>query len=68
MRWRLALPLLSYVVPTVGIGYGYVIPRSAIAGVNALTIGFATSILGACLTYVIGVRAASRGAGTPPAP
>jgi ABC-type Fe3+ transport system permease subunit len=55
---RLALPLLGYVVPTVVIGYGFVIPRSCIAGVNELTIGFATAILGACVTYVAGVRAA----------
>lgn len=25
---RLALPLLGYVVPTVAIGYGFVIPKS----------------------------------------
>jgi hypothetical protein len=42
------------------IGYGFVIPRSCIAGVNELTIGFATTILGACVTYVAGVRAALR--------
>ncbi len=60
MRIRLLLPLVSYVVPTVAIGFGYVIPRSAIAGVNELTVGFAGSILGACITYVVGVAAASR--------
>ncbi len=52
-----AMPLLGFVVPTVVIGYGFVIPRSCIAGVNELTIGFATTILGACITYVLGVRA-----------
>jgi hypothetical protein len=55
---RLALPLVSFVVPTLIVGYGFVIPRSCIAGVNDLTIGFATTILGACLSYVAGVRAA----------
>jgi hypothetical protein len=60
MNLRLLLPLLGFVVPTVIIGYGFVIPRSCIAGVNELTIGFATTILGACLTYVAGVRAALR--------
>jgi hypothetical protein len=40
------------------IGYGFVIPRSCIAGVNELTIGFATSIVGACVTYVLGIRSA----------
>ncbi len=55
------LPLLGFVLPTVIIGYGFVIPRSCIAGVNELTIGFATTVLGACVTYVLGVRAALRG-------
>jgi ABC-type Fe3+ transport system permease subunit len=49
-------PLVAFVIPTVVIGYGVVIPASPIAGVNALTIGFGTTILGACLTYVAGVR------------
>lgn len=54
------MPLVGFVLPTVLIGYGFVIPRSCIAGVNELTIGFATTILGACVTYVVGVRAALR--------
>lgn len=58
---RLLLPLLGYVVPTVVIGYGFVIPRSCIAGVNELTVGFATAILGACITYGAGVRLALSG-------
>ncbi len=65
MRLTLILPLVSYVVPTVLIGFGYVIPRSSIAGVNDLTIGFAMSIVGASITYLVGVRAASRPAPTP---
>jgi hypothetical protein len=40
------------------IGYGFVIPRSCIAGVNELTVGFATSILAASITYVVGVQRA----------
>ena len=58
MNKRDLAPLVGFVVPTVVIGYGFVIPRSCIAGVNDLTIGFATTILGACLTYVVGVRRA----------
>ena len=54
------LPLLGFMVPTVVIGYGFVIPRSCIAGVNELTVGFATTILGACFTYVAGIRSALR--------
>ena len=56
MNIRHYLPLVGFVVPTVIIGYGLVIPRSCIAGVNDLTVGFAASILGACVTYVVGVR------------
>jgi SAM-dependent methyltransferase len=51
------VPLLGFVIPTVIIGYGFVIPRSCIAGVNELTIGFGTTILGAILTYIAGQRA-----------
>lgn len=56
---RLYLPLLGFVVPTLAIGYGIVIPRSCIAGVNALTIGFGTTVLGAVMTYIAGVRLAA---------
>lgn len=48
-------PLLGFVIPTVIIGYGVVIPGSPIAGVNQLTIGFGTTILGACITDVGGI-------------
>jgi len=57
MKLRYLFPLVTYVVPTAAIGYGIVIPRSCIAGVNDLTVGFAASIVGACVTYVLGVRA-----------
>jgi ABC-type Fe3+ transport system permease subunit len=58
LRFRHLVPLLGFVVPTVVIGYGFVIPRSCIAGVNELSVGFATTVLGACITYVVGLRAA----------
>jgi len=51
-------PLLGFLLPTIVIGYGIVIPRSCIAGINELTIGFGTTILGAAVTYVLGVRRA----------
>lgn len=63
MKVRHYLPLAGFVVPTVAIGYGVVIPRSCIAGVNDLTIGFAATIVGACVTYVVGLRAALRDRG-----
>lgn len=57
---RLALPLVSFVVPTVVMAYGVLIPRSCIAGLNELTFGFGTTVLGACITYLVGIRAALR--------
>jgi len=63
LRVRDFIPLAGFVVPTVVIGYGFVIPRSCIAGWNELTVGFATTVLGACLTYVAGVRMASSRSG-----
>lgn len=58
MNVRHYLPLAGFVVPTVVIGYGFVIPHSCIAGINELSLGFATTVIGACITYVIGVRRA----------
>lgn len=60
MKLTYLYPLLGFVVPTVLIGYGLVIPKSCIAGINELTIGFATTILGAVVTYVMGVRTVQR--------
>jgi ABC-type Fe3+ transport system permease subunit len=58
MRVADLLPLAGFIVPTLVVGYGVVIPRSCIAGFNELTVGFATTILGATITYVLGVRRA----------
>ena len=60
-RWMLYLPLVTFVVPTVIIGFGVLIPRSCIAGFNELTLGFATTVFFACVTYIVGVRAALKG-------
>jgi ABC-type Fe3+ transport system permease subunit len=54
------LPLVGHVVPTLAIGYGWVIPRSCIAGWNELTAGFALSIVGTCIAYAFGQRIAAR--------
>ena len=62
MTWKHFLPLIGFTLPTAAIGFGVVIPRSCIAGVNELTVGFATTIVAACLTYVLGLRRALRGA------
>ena len=53
-------PLVGFVVPNVVIGFGFVIPRSPIAGVNELTIGFGITIAAAVITYVVGIRRALR--------
>jgi hypothetical protein len=58
---RLWMPLVLFAVPTVVIGYGFVIPKSCIAGFNGLTFGFGTTVVGACMTYVAGIRAAQKG-------
>ena len=60
MKLRYLMPLAGFVVPTVGIGYGIVIPRSCIAGVNNLTLGFAATLIGACVTYIFGLRTVLR--------
>jgi len=57
---RHLVPLLGFVVPTLVIGFGFVIPRSCIAEVNELTIGLATTVIGTCITYVLGIRAVLR--------
>ena len=56
MKIRYFLPLIGFVVPTIFIGFGFVIPRSCIAGFNHLTVGFAATVGGACLTYWLGLR------------
>ena len=57
MKLSYLVPLFAFLLPTLVIGYGVVIPNSAIAGMNALTIGFGTTLLGACLAYVAGIQA-----------
>lgn len=58
IRIKRQWPLVGFVVPTVIVGYGVVIPASCIAGVNELTIGFGATVAGACLTYWLGQRSA----------
>ena len=60
MKLRYVIPLAAHVVPTVVIGFGYIIPGSCIAGINELTVGFAASIVSAGIAYWVGVRVAVR--------
>jgi len=55
------LPLVGFLVPSIVIGYGFVLPGSCGAGVNELSIGFGASLVGAAVTYVAGVVAVARG-------
>ncbi len=55
---RLYVPLLGFVIPTLAMGYGVVLPRHGICGVNEITLGFGSTVFGAALTYVTGVRLA----------
>jgi hypothetical protein len=57
MKIRYFVPLIGFVVPTILIGFGFIIPRSCIAGFNDLTVGFACTVAGASLTYWLGMRA-----------
>lgn len=57
-RAMVYLPLVLHLIPTLGIGFLVVIPKSCIAGINELTIGFAAANLGFVLSYVGGVRLA----------
>ena len=65
MKLRHWTPLIGFIVPNVVIGYGFVIPGSVIAGVNQLTVGFGITLVAACLTYWMGVRAVVRELGAP---
>jgi hypothetical protein len=56
MRARYFAPLAGFVLPSIVIGFGFVIPGSCIAGINTLSVGFASSLLSACGTYWLGVR------------
>ena len=56
----LTLVLLSHIVPTVVIGFGFVIPGSCIDGINEYTLGFVSSIVGYIPTFYFGVYLARR--------
>jgi hypothetical protein len=57
MRARYFTPLAAFLVPSLVIGFGMVIPGSCIEGVNQLTVGFASSLAGAVASYWLGIRA-----------
>lgn len=62
-RWRalfIYVPLGGHVVPTLVIGFGFVIPGSPIEGINTYTIGFLSAVLGFIPAYVAGVAITTR--------
>ena len=59
MKLSYLYPLFGFILPTVIVGYGFVIPKSCIAGINDLSIGFTVTLVSACITYWI-VRNALR--------
>ncbi|MGH9886194.1 MAG: hypothetical protein ACREBE_11735 [bacterium] len=60
IRPRHFFPLVGFRVPTIAIAYGIVLPRNGVAGISELSVGFATTLLGAVITYIIGVAVAVR--------
>ena len=53
-------PLRGFLVPSAVIGFAIVLPRAGYGGVNELSIGHAATLVGAAVTYVVGVRAARK--------
>jgi ABC-type Fe3+ transport system permease subunit len=51
----LTLVLLGHLIPTIVIGFGFVIPGSCIDGINQYTLGFISSIVGYIPTFYCGV-------------
>ena len=60
MKLSYLYPLIGFILPTVIVGYGFVIPKSCIAGINDLTIGYTVTLISAGVTYWIGLRNALR--------
>lgn len=60
MRVRHFYPLLGFVLPTLLIGYGVVIPRSGIPAASEASLGFGMALLGASAAYWQGIRFALR--------
>lgn len=57
---RLVAVLLGHLVPTAVIGYGVVLPAAGQPAGGPVGIGFAASLVGTIITYILGVRMARR--------
>jgi hypothetical protein len=60
-RTKHFVPLAGFLIPSIIIGYGFVLPRAGHAGVNELSVGFAATLVGATVTYIVGIATALRG-------
>jgi ABC-type Fe3+ transport system permease subunit len=75
VKARYFTPLIGFALPSLVIGFGFVIPGSCIEGINNLTLGFLSTVIGASGSYWMGIRAVlsdrtaeSAGAGHPARP
>ncbi len=60
MKAWLYAPLIGHIVPTLVVGFGFIIPGSPIEGVNIYTIGFLSTVVGFIPVYVAGIAISKR--------
>jgi membrane protein DedA with SNARE-associated domain len=60
IRFTHLVPLILFVVPSLVIGYGFVLPRNHVSPLSELSVGFAGTVLGASISYLVGIRLALR--------
>jgi hypothetical protein len=60
-RLKHFFPLVGFLVPSIAIGYGFVLPRAGHHGIDELTIGFGSALVGAAVSYTFGIFSALRG-------
>jgi hypothetical protein len=59
-RVRVWGPLVVFVVQALAIGYGVVLPRNSVGPWSELGLGFLMTLVGASVSYVVGVREAGK--------
>ena len=66
MTPQIYFPLIGHILPTLIIGFGFVIPGSCIEGLNAFSLGFFATVLGFIPVYLVGVHLARKEIGERP--